>query len=925
MLLPCIGVAQSGTVYNDLNGNGVKDVGEPGVYGITVKSFAQNETLLGTGFSNVDGQYTLSPSPLANQRIRVEFWMPSGSCYRPSTKGNVYGSSVRFVNGNKPNINFAVSNPAAVLAEDPILIHPRFVYGNQITGNNKDSCVLMGTRNSWGVNSSTSGAGSGYNSVWMPHQSYRIAYAKEIGSVYGVAYSKKRQKIYTSAFFRQFSGFGPNGPGAIYQIPFNYSTASRTAAPSLFKDVTTLTGQAMPADPHGTDITHNHNPTPESSDTRLAMVTKYSLGDMELNETETKLYVVNLYNREVIAINPDDGTLLARYPVPLSGLTNSQGATSGNDIRPFALAHKNGKLYVGAIGTGQSTQNINGTYAGAYGDPRTLHAYVWELNEITGVFTLVLQFSLQNHIDNWNVWQDSWVNGIRKIEPSSTYITLGQPILSDIEFYGNDIIVGFRNRLTDQWTIQNYDPVVNSETYTYNKGDILTAHYNLLTGQYEMETNGQVGNRIATGSPSSSGYNEFYRGEGTTLPYWNSYRENCSGSFVQINNGHLVTLQNFPCFSFNIVPPYETAGVVWLNNENGNAVKGINTYYADKINNPGGKINGMGAIEAVAPQMPIEVGNRVWKDVDGNGIQSADEDGIAGVAMQLLNASGTTILGNTTTDINGEYIFDETNLTQLLTPNTNYQIRINPTQFNGTGLATSPLSGLDLTPTATSLIGGAGLSDNDGTVTAEGYAVANITTPGAGESLHDIDFGMKFIALPAAPIANFHAWKVGQTTQLKFDVTNISEVNTIAVQRLSGSEWQTIHSINVNSNTNPSQQFVDGLAHLQNINLYRLKLTTIGAQTLYSETRLVRFNEKESNITVFPVPATNAASIRFATPLKKDATIRIVSHYGNFLHTQKAAANVQQVNIDINHIPAGTYNIIVFNEDTYKTIPLIKL
>ncbi|OAN45081.1 hypothetical protein A6A03_02690 [Chloroflexus islandicus] len=58
--------------------------------------------------------------------------------------------------------------------------------------------------------------------------------------------------------------------------------------------------------------------------------------------------------------------------------------------------------------------------------------------------------------------------------------------------------------------------------------------------------------------------------------------------------------------------------------------------------------------------LPASVGNRVWLDANGNGVQDSGERGIEGVTVRL---TGTDIDGNpvdlsTTTDSNGDYLFD---------------------------------------------------------------------------------------------------------------------------------------------------------------------------------------------------------------------------------------------------------------------------
>ncbi|MDD2760635.1 MAG: SdrD B-like domain-containing protein, partial [Methylomonas sp.] len=51
------------------------------------------------------------------------------------------------------------------------------------------------------------------------------------------------------------------------------------------------------------------------------------------------------------------------------------------------------------------------------------------------------------------------------------------------------------------------------------------------------------------------------------------------------------------------------------------------------------------------------LGDLVWEDKNANGVQDAGEAGIAGVTVQLKNASGT-VVSTTTTDTNGNYGFD---------------------------------------------------------------------------------------------------------------------------------------------------------------------------------------------------------------------------------------------------------------------------
>nr|MBP6385229.1 T9SS type A sorting domain-containing protein [Pseudarcicella sp.] len=51
------------------------------------------------------------------------------------------------------------------------------------------------------------------------------------------------------------------------------------------------------------------------------------------------------------------------------------------------------------------------------------------------------------------------------------------------------------------------------------------------------------------------------------------------------------------------------------------------------------------------------LGNVVWYDADGDGVQGVNEAGIAGVTVTLYQADGVTVLASAITDANGKYLF----------------------------------------------------------------------------------------------------------------------------------------------------------------------------------------------------------------------------------------------------------------------------
>ncbi|MBD2490065.1 SdrD B-like domain-containing protein, partial [Aulosira sp. FACHB-615] len=72
----------------------------------------------------------------------------------------------------------------------------------------------------------------------------------------------------------------------------------------------------------------------------------------------------------------------------------------------------------------------------------------------------------------------------------------------------------------------------------------------------------------------------------------------------------------------------------------------------------------------------VKVGDRVWYDTNGNGVQDTGESGVSGVTVKLFNQAGAQI-GTTTTDANGLYQFN-------VNANSTYSVQfVEPTGFNG--------------------------------------------------------------------------------------------------------------------------------------------------------------------------------------------------------------------------------------------------
>ncbi|MGL5005524.1 MAG: SdrD B-like domain-containing protein, partial [Casimicrobium sp.] len=181
----------------------------------------------------------------------------------------------------------------------------------------------------------------------------------------------------------------------------------------------------------------------------------------------------------------------------------------------------------------------------------------------------------------------------------------------------------------------------------------------------------------------------------------------------------------------------------------------------------------IGDVEALCDVASIEIGNRVWRDTNGNGVQDPGELGIAGVTVRLYSATNV-LLATAVTNSAGEYYFvsgtgaDADSSDHIgvvngdITENTAYQIRVdNPVDFaSGGALVSTTLSPQDAAQPANA---NAPRTDNDPLFdiadsdaslianpvgsSAGSFPVVSITTGAAGNNNHSIDFG--FVPLPS--------------------------------------------------------------------------------------------------------------------------------------------------------------------------------
>jgi SdrD B-like domain len=745
----------TGKVFRDFNANGLQsatDPIEPGVPGVTVKVFKADGTQVATSVTTaLDGTYSVFVGNTNDYRVEFSNF-PTAFFSGPNGSGS--NTSTQFVKGGA-TANLGINYPSDYCGiANPQLVTPcyengtPFNNGSKISNSADDPFIVT-------IPYSPS-ATTGLNTY--------LSKGKEVGATWGMAYQRSSKFIFTSALLKRHSGFGSGGPGAIYKIDVSGGSQVTTKFVDLFGDLGVDVGSDPRSLTNPADTLSTTKSAPNHDATAFGLVGKMSLGDIDISDDEKTLWVINTYDGKLYelpigspAVKP---TKTIAHKIPDPGCVNGV-------FRPWAIKVWRGKVYVGGVCT---AENAGGTAA-------DLKAYIYSFkvgdanpDNFVEVTNFALNYprgytSISSATNKtsaaWKPWIAKWSDIINPAPGLATYsqTICPQPILSDIEFdVDGSMILGFMDRAGHQLGNANYSPDV-ADTKTYegtSAGDLLRMGLN-VDGTYTLESNGTVNGVVSGGTNQTTpgqgpGGGEFYwqdmynkstnknAPDGTTAGGGGGHQEISLGGIALLpgNNEVVETV-------FDPAGAFRAAGTRWFSNTTGEATKVYQIFGTDggsptQTPTTFGKANGLGDLELLCASQPIEVGNRLWNDIDKDGIQDAGEPVLTGVKVQLWK-NGVQVGADITTDaVTGEYYF-----TDLIPNQADYEIRV--PNVNG-GAKQTPLA--NLTPTTANAVGTNDEIDSDATVTGA-YASIAFSTGNAGENNHTLDFGFKCLT-PTAKI-----------------------------------------------------------------------------------------------------------------------------------------------------------------------------
>ena len=755
----------SGIVFQDYDADGERtedysfvsndfdSVLDDGVDGIDVAITTNDGTVLNT-VTGSDGSWQLDLDT-ENFPIRIDFsGLPSQ--WNGTPKGPDAAGLTQFVETSSEcgvdGIGSAgIAAPGTFCENRPEIVTSCFLFGD-VAGH--DSQVAIASVTDGAVdNGSTTG------SDWQEDEYVVEATLGQVGTVFGIETLEDGTTL-GAAFVKRHTQLGPTGnPTTIYAVQPDGNV-----------------GPWLTVDPAATDPHSGESDGWLNDFDAFSAVGREGLGDIEVSPDGSTVYTVDLGRKLLVSIAVNaDGSAGAVNTTPITQSTTG-APCSNEDIRPFGLGFDGSTLLVGVTCSAESTVNaadypvdiVNGP---ALGDASQLSAHVYAFN---GGFSLRTNVPLpttsrgtQNGTTNANNdnffrgqsdWR-AWVTQPPFIGNYPQYPAGGQayaqPLLSDIEIDGDDLVIGFMDLWGHQMGSNAFYQGADGQVYQLQQpissGDIVRA-----------ESNGSGGYTFPT-----SGVDFTYTGDN----YQNSHGETTLGASVQIPGRPYVISNAFD--PINGANTWQSGGLEWFNNETGEHESGYRIYdgRANLATGTFEKAAGVGDVEAVCGVAPIEVGDRVWFDANQDGIADPDELALAGVVIELRDSSGN-VVATTTTDEDGLYSFNTVDIDgfnhgsdySIVVSQDNYDVGgvFNGGAHDGLGFPTFPNAGSD------------DANDSDGVVVA-GLPTIEFT---ATNTNHTMDFGF----IP-------ESYQLGNTVWLDLDEDGVHDADEAGIAGVEVQLW----------------------------------------------------------------------------------------------------------------------------------------
>ena len=647
-----------GVVFDDLDLDGEHDEHEPGIGDVTV--LVTDRTGRSTRIETGNGGAWLTDLDDDRYPIRVEFETPNGFEHGPT--GLHSASDIQFVDDadscdGEPIGSFGVFAPGASCEHSASLVTGCYRSADHPDGGDVPAIEL--------VDPATTDVGAVDGDTpddWLTLAPEAAADVGTVGAVHGIA-TDWRGNVYAAAFVKRHttlrSELNPTGnPTAIYRL-----------TPRTEPELLTLLDPGA-ADPHDPDADVRDDPAAFDD------VYRSGIGDIDVSNDGTRLFAVDLGRRALVTVSLPSGDVIDRRLLTADALgigrCNANDAAPFGDLRPFGLGvTPDDRVLVGVVCSAESTvepdRAIDDERADAapLGDPTQLRGYVVEALDDGFVTRLAWDLDADRGdtydnglLSNEAIWRP-WVDAV-PFRSEHDVVSYPQPAVTDIavDRVGN-LVVALGDRWGHQTMPDSTAPTTDGDTHditeTVIAGDLQRA---CPDGDgWVIEGTGGCDGGVGDGF-------EFFDGD-----RYGWHAETTLGGVVTLTTDDdrdlVVATQMDPLVGQP--EPWRSGGLAWHDAATGEFVRGVRLYDGRNAepDHTFEKSSGLAGLALLCETAPVEIGGRVWRDVDGDGEQDPDEPSIGGVEMELRTPDGT-LLTTELTGSDGRYRFRDDGTTPLV-------------------------------------------------------------------------------------------------------------------------------------------------------------------------------------------------------------------------------------------------------------------
>ena len=754
----------SGTIFFDSNFDGARNVDEIGIEGISVSAYDCDGNFVNSAISDEIGEYIIENTSVDEiYRVEINQISVENLDMKPGPSGDDNIAALRFSSPGEC-VNFGLVDPEA--CNESLVAAICFARNNDpateptiIYVNTDDARDWPGPANN-NDNNGLWGIPSGANAGNYPLTYIEAANVSEVNTTFGMDFDKNNSRLITGSYMRAYAPMNTNtssngyAEAALYQIPMDL-VGGTANTPSTWLDLEELLGDGIAGD-YLPDNTYPGPTVYGRTGSNPNLIGYTGLGSIKISDDQSELYVVNLDKRSVYVIPigpngeaPTSASEIKEFEFPATECSGSW--PDGRDLRAvlgLGIHPESGRVYATLTCTGPTYNDVTGYIYSFDPSDDTPSSTDFDL-ELTIPLNISRPATSPNTGAFWgqigHPWESVGANtvfylndprtggGLFNPIPNEKNTQHNQPWLGEVEFGKKadgtySMIIGERNR---------YHDIISSSFYV--SGGVLFKACG-SEGNWTVSTDNSCSGELSEVNFSFTGNNAgvYTSPENRYMMYVG--REGSMGSgMLSIPKGSPYLVSPVMDNLFNS----STSGLTWLNYEDGGREKDIRILgnFAGSGFNVTNftKANNWGAIAGMCIPNPIEIGNYVWLDTNGDGIQNTCEEGIPNVIVELYDSEGAILLGTTTTNSEGLYYFNTSNVNQNgasgILAETEYIIKIP----NASG--ESQQSALELLIATDSNIGADNL-DSDG-VPMDDMVVVEVLTGTSGCSDHTIDIGFQ--------------------------------------------------------------------------------------------------------------------------------------------------------------------------------------